>query len=150
MSAYMCNNTVLSIITDGIMKYAKDDENLRIEFGIKDDRGDPKVIFEKLFQMNLDALIYRYGEETAESMYDRHDTNYCSTTLEILGNGISMDNALYAALATYLYQCNEGNVSTTFTYTVLSSMHDRVAHNIVKDSLASLTYDLMMNEISRW
>ncbi len=147
MSAYMCSSGVLSLITEGIIKYAEVDENLRTEFGIECNSADRKIIFEKLFQMNLDALIARYGEKTAESMYDKHEMVYCPITLSILGNDIYMNNALYACLGKYLYQCDEGTIWSTFTYAVLSNMYDRVAHDIVKDTL---TYDLMMNEISRW
>lgn len=146
MSAYMCSSAVLSLITSGIIKYAKDDENLRIEFKIIN-KADSKVIFEKLFQMNLDALIARYGEETASSMYDKHEMEYSPTPLSILSNNIYMNNALYTCLGKYLYQCNEGTIGSTFTYAVLSNMYDRVSHDIVKDTL---TYDLMMTEISRW
>ena len=147
MSAYMCSSVVLSIITEGIIKYAKDDKDLATEFNIVNNEADRKIIFEKLFQMNLDALIYRYGEETAESMYDKHEMGYYQTPLALRGDDIRRSYALYASLGKYLYQCNEGSIDVTFTYAVLSNMYDRVAHDIVKDTLA---YDLMTTEISRW
>ena len=143
MSAYMCSPKILSVIADGVLEYAKDDDNLVTVF---EDHNDmvPKVIFEKLFQMNLDALEVRYGHETADSMYDKNDMKYMFD--RILYSRLK-GYCLYACLRKYLYQCTEGDIPNSMMYTVLNSLSDRVAHDIVQDSLA---YDLMMNEISRW
>ena len=143
MSAYMCSPKILSVIADGVLEYAKDDDNLATVFEDHDDMV-PKIIFEKLFRMNLDALEVRYGHETADSMYYKNDMKYM---FDRISCSRMKGYCLYACLRKYLYQCAEGDIPNSMMYTVLNNLSDRVAHDIVQDSLA---YDLMMNEISRW
>ena len=105
---------------------------------------DTAKVAEKLFNMNRDALIDKYGS-SASYMYSpfKYNPNVPNET-KLFRQAKAMDDKncyaklvpLYTSLKCYLYQCSEGNVMLTALYQEMTNMKHRLGDLIIESTPA--------------
>lgn len=85
-------------------------------YDVKDNPGE---LAKDMFTMNVDAVKDRYPD-------DRYTYTFKYRDVPLLS-----DVAVYKAIRCYLYQCNEGNISSRNLYLAIERCASSLAHRIV-------------------
>ena len=130
MSAYIVEDETINKIGDGIHTFRLSQGFLLEKLGA----SDYATLGEMLFQMNVDGVNARYGEEKAE---DFRPLNY-----EYKSTLPHKTIQFYASLSCFMYQCLEGEVPETTLYKAMDGIKNQLAHFIV--------YSLPQYKTTKW
>ena len=133
MSSFMCSAETISDLADYIYKIAMWDE-AKLHLALKEANGDNEIteetVFAILFQMNLDALVSRYGLATAEEMYDKDTMFY----IPKMFREEKTAPVIFKEFECFLYQCMEKGVQGTKLFDVLCDINMNMAYEVARMS----------------
>jgi hypothetical protein len=138
MSSYVVDDKVINGIVSGIKygcKYNRNYPNTHriTELLVVDTQEDAISLAQDLYEMNVQAVLQRYPQDTRESMpgpcnQDGSHRPFQGFKEEFYNNR----NKVYDYLGEYLYQCDEGNIPETPLFKAISTFHDTLAHMMVR------------------
>ena len=127
----MCSPETISDISDYLVKIATWDET-KLHLALREENGgndiSEEAVFTILFNMNLSALVSRYGLATASEMYDEEEMRY-----------IPKDDrskkplpVIFKEFECFLYQCMESGVRGTKLYDILCDQNMNMAYEVAR------------------
>ena len=101
--------------------------------------GSPDYIGKLLYNMNMDAVAYRYpdldyddlpGEFIVREDYRYEPSVFVTWSLRAWLR-------IYEVLKLYLYQCNEGHIPETALYKAVEKFYNNLAHYLINNYIKS-------------